>query len=83
MAGHVSNSFRVLLARKAEHEKRNISLKEVQRETGIPWTSLQSWANNKVTRFDAQVIMKLCDFLDCDINDLIVYDRENSSRDKF
>ena len=75
MAGKIANRFRVLLAEKADREKRNISLKEVQRATGIPWTSLQSWANNKVTRFDAKVIMKLCDFLNCDIKDLIVYNR--------
>ena len=76
MTGNISNRFRVLLAHKAETEKRNISLAEVQREIKIPWTSLQKWANNNVTRFDSSVIIKLCDYLNCEINDLIVYDRE-------
>ena len=56
-------------------ERRNISLKEVQRETGIAWTTLQSWANNKVTRYDAPVIKALCDYLNCWVGELIVYDR--------
>ena len=56
MPGKFINRLRVLLAQKAETEKRNITLKEVQRETGIAWTTLQSWANNDVTRYDAPVI---------------------------
>ena len=77
MPGEIITRFRVLLAQKAETERRNITLKEVQKETGIAWTTLQSWAKgNKVTRFDAQIIIKLCDYLKCDIKDLIVYERE-------
>lgn len=76
MTGKVYNRFRVLLAQKAEKEQRNISLKEVQRETSIAWSTLQSWANNKVTRFDIPLIVALCDYLNCDIGDLIMYERE-------
>jgi putative transcriptional regulator len=76
MPGRLYNRLRVLLAQKAEFEKRNISLKEVQRETGIAWTTLQSWANNDVTRYDAPIIIKLCDYLDCGLKDLIVYEHE-------
>ena len=75
MPGIIKNRFRVLLAEKAGKEQRNIPLKEVQRKTDIAWTTLQSWANNKVSRFDAQVIIDLCDYLDCDIGDLIIYER--------
>jgi DNA-binding Xre family transcriptional regulator len=76
MPGNLNNKFRVLLAQKAEFERRNISLKAVQRETGIAWTTLQSWANNKVTRYDASIIRALCDYLNCDVGDLIVYERK-------
>jgi DNA-binding Xre family transcriptional regulator len=76
MSAKVYNRLRVLLAHKAEIEGRNISLKEVQRETGIAWTSLQSWANNKVTRYDATVIEALCNYLNCGVGDLIVYRKE-------
>lgn len=78
MPGKVYNRFRVLLAEKAEKEQRNIPLKEVERQTGIAWTTLQSWANNKVTRFDVPVIIGLCDFLNCNVGDLILYEREIS-----
>jgi DNA-binding Xre family transcriptional regulator len=76
MPGKISNKFRVLLAEKADREKRNISLAEVQRETKIPWSSLQKWQKNDVERFDSKVIMKLCDYLGCEIKDLLLYIRE-------
>ena len=76
MPGEIITRFRVLLAQKAENERRNITLKEVQIETGIAWTTLKSWTINDVTRFDSPVIVKLCDYLQCDIKDLIIYKRE-------
>ena len=76
MPGKIINKLRVLLAEKAEKEQRNIPLKEVERKTGITWTTLQSWANNKVTRFDEPVIIALCDFLECEVGDLLVYRKE-------
>ncbi len=76
MPGKIYNKFRLLLAIKADKEKRNITLKKVQEDTGIAWTALQGWSTNRVTRFDAQVIIKLCDYLGCEIMDLLVYERE-------
>ena len=76
MPGKVYNRFRVLLAEKAEKEQRNIPLTEVERQTGIAWTTLQAWANNKVSRFDVPVIIALCDFLTCSLGDLIIYEQE-------
>ena len=76
MPGKIVNRFRVLLAEKAEKEQKNIPLKEVERNTGITWTTLQSWANNQVTRFDEPVIIALCDFLECEVGKLLVYRKE-------
>ena len=76
MPGKIVNKLRVLLAKKAEREQKNIPLREVERQTNIPWTSLQSWANNRVVRFDAKSIMALCDYLECDVGDLLIYHRE-------
>ena len=76
MPGEIKNRFRILLAEKADREKRNLSLKEVQRNTRIAWTTLQAWANNEVTRFDESVIISLCDYLECDIGDLLIYKKD-------
>ena len=67
----ITNRFRILLAEKETREQRRISLKEVQRQTGIAWGTLQSWANNKVTRFDTPVVVALCEYFECDLEDLL------------
>lgn len=56
-------------------EQRYFSLKEGQRQTGIAWGKLCSWANNRVACFDAPVIEALCDYLDCEVGDLIVFEQ--------
>lgn len=76
MPGKIVNKLRVLLAQKSEEARKNIPLREVERQTKIPWTSLQSWANNKIVRFDAKSIIALCDYLDCEVGDLLIYHRE-------
>jgi len=70
MPGIVVNTVRILLAQMATKPQENITLMDVQRETGIAWTALSSWANNQGTRYDAPVIMALGKFFDCQVGDL-------------
>ncbi len=79
MTGKIANRFRILLAEKATREQHNIAINDVQRETGIAWSTLNSWANNQVTRYDAPVIRALCDYFNCQVGDLLVYEKEISS----
>ena len=78
MAGKVTNQFRILLAQKATKLQKNIALMDVQRETGIAWSTLNAWANNQVTRYDAPVIKALCEYFDCQVGDLLVYEKEDN-----
>ena len=72
----ISNRFRILLAEKATRERHGIAINDVQRDTGIAWSTLNSWANNHVTRYDAPVIQALCDYFQCQVGELLVYDKE-------
>ncbi len=76
MTGKIENHFRILLAKKATKQKQNITLMDVQRGTGIAWSTLNSWANNQVTRYDAPVIQALCDYFNCQVGDLLVYEKD-------
>jgi len=78
ITGKIVNHFRILLAQKATKQQQNIALMDVQRETGIAWSTLNSWANNQVSRYDAPVIKALCEYFDCPVGDLLVYERENN-----
>lgn len=71
----VNNQFALLLAEKGMKEKRHISIAEVGRETGIAERTLQAWARNDVTRFDAPVIDALCAYFNCSVCELLVYEK--------
>jgi putative transcriptional regulator len=68
----VNNRFAILLAEKGMKEKRRVSIAEVSRTTGIAERTLQSWAKNDVTRYDAPVIEALCAYFGCQVGELIV-----------
>jgi DNA-binding Xre family transcriptional regulator len=68
----VQNRFAELLAKKERVEERSISRRMVVAETGISLSSVQNWATNNLTRFDAHQIAMFCNYLQCEPGDLIV-----------
>lgn len=69
----VVNRFAELLAAKARREGRGkISRGEVSQATGLAMATIDTYARNEVTRFDAQVIKALCDYFECEPGDLLV-----------
>lgn len=76
MTGRIANRFRILLAEKATREQHSIAINDVKRETGIAWSTLNSWANNHVTRYDAPVILALCEYFDCQVGDILVLEND-------
>jgi DNA-binding Xre family transcriptional regulator len=68
----LQNRFSELLARKERKEGRSISRRVVAHETGIGLSSVQNWATNTVTRYDALQITTFCEYLHCTPGDLLV-----------
>lgn len=52
-------------------ERRGLNRYQVNKITGIPYQTLDRYFKNDVTRYDSDVLLKLCIALDCEINDLI------------
>lgn len=67
MTGRVANRFRILLAHKATKEQYCIAINDVQRETGIAWSTLDSCGTHQLTRNDAPMIKALCDYFECQV----------------
>lgn len=42
-------------------------------------TQLNKYCNNKVARIDLHTIEKMCDFIDCDISDILKLEKENEN----
>ena len=78
--GIIVNYHHILLAQMATNQEQNIALMDVQRETGIAWSTLNSWANNQLTRYDAPAIMALCEYFGSQVGDLLVFEREISAQ---
>ncbi len=66
------NNFQVLLARKAQDEHRRIALSEVARATGLSRYTLTAIADNTIKEYPADTLARLCEYLACDIGDLLI-----------
>jgi len=68
----VLNRVDELIAIKARNEGRGISRRMVAEETGLSLSSVQNWASNNLTRYDAYQIATFCDYFGCDVSELFV-----------
>lgn len=51
--------------------KRNISRYELSKNTGIQYQIIDNYYKNKVKRYDSFILEKICQTLNCNINELI------------
>ena len=54
-------------------KKLNISRYELSKQTGIQYQVIDNYYKNKVKRYDGYVLERICEALDCKINDIIEY----------
>jgi putative transcriptional regulator len=75
----VRNNFQVLLARKAQNERRRIPLAEVARSTGLSRYTLSALADNSIREYPAETLATICEYLGCDVGDLLVLEEVSST----
>lgn len=63
-------NLRVLMA------ERNVNIREVSEETGLSRTTISNLMNNQVGGIQYKTLIKLCEFLDCDVDDIIKFLKE-------
>jgi DNA-binding Xre family transcriptional regulator len=71
MKKKVKSQLRRLLADKAHHEGRTISLREVVRSTNVPISTVMGMANNTIKRVPLEELNELCDYFNCDVGDIL------------
>lgn len=63
-----------LIAEKEFKEKRKITYKVIQDETGLSSTTIAKLLSYKgVQRIDGSTLDKLCEFFDCNVGDLLIH----------
>jgi DNA-binding Xre family transcriptional regulator len=75
MSAQLRNRFLILLHQKEAHEQRRIAYAEIARSMGSSINIISNWANNKITRFDAPMVVKLCEYFGCEVGDLLYLER--------
>lgn len=55
-------------------KKHNISKNKIVLGAGVQRTQLQKYCQNKVARVDLGVLARICNFLDCDLQDILHYE---------
>jgi len=59
-------------------ENRIKSISQVSEETGITRPTLTRWRDNKSDGIRLETLEKLCDYFNCDIQDLLHTDKEGA-----
>ncbi len=58
-------------------ESDNISKNKLMRDTNTDFKVLQRIINGEITRLDVTVFARLCDYFDCNLNDIVEYVRDD------
>ena len=53
--------------------KRGISKYKIIKNCDVSATQLNSYCRNKVARIDLPVLARICDYLECEISDILKY----------
>lgn len=72
---HVQNRVAELIARKQRQTGERITYATIAAATGLSEEAIGKWARNQVTRFDREMIAIFCDYFECELSDLLVYER--------
>lgn len=54
-------------------KEKNISKYKICRACNLQQTQLNAYCNNKLARVDLDVLTRICDYLECDLSDIIKY----------
>jgi len=65
--------FATLLNEKRERDHLRWSLPDIHRHTGLSTSTLRRWYRGNSAMLASTTLITLCEFLKCDIGDLVVY----------
>ncbi|MBI5930205.1 MAG: helix-turn-helix transcriptional regulator [Chloroflexi bacterium] len=70
----LKNRLFQLINEKENRLGHKITYADISAATGIGMSVLSRWVNNKVERFDASTVIRLCQYFECDLSDLLYID---------
>jgi len=68
----VMTNFPLLVTQKEVRDKRRYSQREIAVALGVSEPTVSRWMNGKrIENTSIKIVMKLCNWLDCDLRDLV------------
>ena len=58
-------------------KEKNISKNKVCEACRLQRTQFNNYCKNKVVRIDLHTLAKICDFLDCDVNEILKLEKDD------
>jgi DNA-binding Xre family transcriptional regulator len=79
----VRNRLMELIQERERKMGRRVKQRDIAQFVGVADHTITHWIRNEVTKFESDIITGLCDYFDCEINDLlyietIEYEDKNS-----
>ena len=70
----------VVITLEEYRKNRNISKNKIVVNAHVQRTQLQNYLYNKVSRVDLDVLARICSYLDCDISDILKYEKPKTNK---
>ncbi|MDE5621110.1 MAG: helix-turn-helix transcriptional regulator [Ruminococcus sp.] len=70
---------KIIITLEDYRKEHNISKYKIIKNCGVGSTQLNNYCNNNVSRIDLPVLARICDYLECDISDILEYVPEKES----
>ena len=60
-------------------ETRDMTRYQLAKITGIKYQTIDNYYKNKVVRYDSYILSKICEALDCEISDILIFVKQDYS----
>jgi DNA-binding Xre family transcriptional regulator len=70
----LKNRLLELVQARERQLNRRIQQKEIAKATQIAEHTIAAWLQNKIVRFDGEVIERFCAYFECEVSDLLYLD---------
>ena len=61
-----------LMREKAARDGKRITYSDIAQATGLAWSTVERYANNRVRRPDLEVVAKLCDYFGVSLSEFVL-----------
>ncbi len=72
------SKLRLLIAAKEMKERRRLSLRTIEAESGTNLTTIQRLMNDTIKRISIDELSALCRYLDCNVGDILTMEEDVS-----